>query len=90
MNSLYNQKKYIEDVQFVASLHLPWEKLKNGSIMISGATGMIGSFLVDVILEKNASENFGCTVYVPPFPVTFQNMQMIPILFLCNITFKNH
>lgn len=63
MNNLYAQKKYIEDVQFVSNLRLPWEKLKNGSIMISGATGMIGSFLVDVILEKNASENFGCTVY---------------------------
>ena len=49
MNSLYNNQKYVEDVRFVAELNLPWECLKSKSIMISGATGMIGSFLVDVI-----------------------------------------
>lgn len=31
--------------------------------MLSGATGLIGSFLIDVILEKNTSENLNCTVY---------------------------
>lgn len=63
MNSLYNNQKYMEDVRFVAGLNLPWEALKSKSVMISGATGMIGSFLADVILEKNASEDFDCTVY---------------------------
>ena len=63
MNGLYNNERYMEDVRFVAGLNLPWETLRSKSIMISGATGMIGSFLVDVILEKNASEDFDCTVY---------------------------
>ena len=53
----------MEDINFVASLPLPWEKLKNKSIMLSGATGLIGSFLVDVILEKNIRDNLNCTVY---------------------------
>lgn len=53
----------MEDINFVASLELPWEKLKNKSIMLSGATGLIGSFLVDVILEKNINDNLNCTVY---------------------------
>ena len=31
--------------------------------MLSGATGLIGSFLVDVILDKNIRDNLNCTVY---------------------------
>ncbi len=61
--SLYDNEQYMEDVRYVAQLNLPWEKLQNNSIMLSGATGMIGSFLVDVILEKNQSDNLNCTVY---------------------------
>lgn len=61
--NLYSSKLYVEDVCTVASVDLPWWKLKNRSIMISGATGMVGSFLVDVIMEKNLSENLGCTIY---------------------------
>lgn len=60
---IYDIKKYMEDINFVASLALPWEKLKNKSIMLSGATGLIGSFLVDVILEKNNRDHLNCTVY---------------------------
>lgn len=61
--NLYSNKSYMEDVYSVAGLKLPWEKLQNKSIMLSGATGLIGSFLVDVILEKNLSDELGCTVY---------------------------
>lgn len=63
MTNLYRNEKYIEDVCFVSKLHLPWEKLANRSVLISGATGMIGSFLVDVIFEKNVTDNLNCTVY---------------------------
>ena len=61
--NLYDNELYMEDVQNVSLLDLPWEKLKNKSILLSGATGMIGSFLVDVILEKNISDNLNCCVY---------------------------
>ncbi|WP_173474962.1 NAD-dependent epimerase/dehydratase family protein [Fibrobacter succinogenes] len=61
--SLYSNKHYLEDVHSVVVLNLPWIKLQNKSILISGATGMIGSFLVDVLMEKNISENLNCTVY---------------------------
>lgn len=60
---LYDNELYIEDINFVASLALPWKRLRNKSIMLSGATGLIGSFLVDVILEKNIKDNLNCTVY---------------------------
>ena len=60
---LYNNKLYMDDVKYVAKLALPWEKLQGKSLMLSGATGLIGSFLVDVIMEKNATVDLNCTVY---------------------------
>lgn len=62
--SLYNNPLYLDDVDSVSRLEIPWETLQNKSIMISGATGLIGSFLVDVIMNKNISDNLNCTVYV--------------------------
>lgn len=61
--NLYQNSQYMEDVRFVAGLELPWDKLRGKSVMLSGATGMIGSFLVDVLMAKNASEDLNCTVY---------------------------
>lgn len=61
--SFYSNALYMEDVRYVASIPLPWERLQDKSLMLSGATGMIGSFLVDVILEKNLVEGLNCTVY---------------------------
>ena len=58
----YHNQKYMEDVRRVAALELPWEKLRDRSVLITGATGLIGSFLTDVLLEKN-SAGLGCTVY---------------------------
>ena len=55
----YNNTLYIEDVDYVASLDLPWENISGKSILLSGATGLVGSFLVDVLLYKN----IGCKVY---------------------------
>ena len=57
--SLYFNELYMEDVDRVAMTNLPWDKLKNRTVLLSGATGLLGSFFIDVILEKN----IGCTVY---------------------------
>lgn len=59
---LCNNKLYLEDVKNVASVLLPWDKLRNKSLLISGATGLIGSFLVDVIMYKN-TKGLHCTIY---------------------------
>ncbi len=61
--NLYANELYMEDVRSVANLNLPWGKLRNKSIMLSGATGLIGSFMIDVILEKNTLDGLNCTVY---------------------------
>ena len=60
--NLYNNSLYIEDLCFVAGLDLPWDLLQHKSILISGATGLVGSFLADVLMTKNES-GLDCTVY---------------------------
>ena len=60
---LYQNDLYREDVRCVADLPLPWDKLKDKRVLLSGAAGMIGSFLVDVILERDRSDGMNCTVY---------------------------
>jgi len=41
---------YTDDLKAVSSLNLPWEKLSGSNILITGATGLIGSCLVDVLM----------------------------------------
>lgn len=60
---IYEHNKYQEDVSYVAGLDLPWSKLQDKSVMISGATGLIGSFLVDVIMYRNLHMGMNCKVY---------------------------
>lgn len=60
---MINNILYNEDVKYVAELDLPWEKLQNRSILITGASGLIGSFLVDVLMYKNINDDMKCKVY---------------------------
>jgi len=59
---LYSNELYMEDVRRICKKDLPWISLKDKTIMLSGATGLIGSFLVDVICEKNITDNLNCRV----------------------------
>ena len=45
---------YLLDIMNVAQANLPWNKLKNKCILITGATGLIGSFIVDLLMYRNA------------------------------------
>ena len=60
--NLYKNELYLEDLNYVAGLDLPWEKLQGKSILISGATGLIGSFFVDMIMTRNKT-GLDCTIY---------------------------
>lgn len=60
--SLYTNELYIEDIEKVARASLPWEKLHDKAILLSGATGLLGSFLIDVLMHKN-TEGLNCKVY---------------------------
>lgn len=60
--SLYTNEDYLDDIKRVAETELPWEKIANNSVLIAGATGLLGSFLIDVLMEKNMG-GLNCTVY---------------------------
>jgi nucleoside-diphosphate-sugar epimerase len=53
---------YQEDLQYCASLPLPWEVLDGSIIMVSGATGMIGTFLIDVLMTMRHDHHLDCRV----------------------------
>lgn len=42
---------YNEDIKAVASQTLPWEKLNGCNILVTGATGLIGSCIIEVLME---------------------------------------
>lgn len=42
---------YVDDIVEVAALPLPWNELKGKNILITGATGLIGSTLVEVLMS---------------------------------------
>lgn len=54
---------YKEDIKYISDLDLPWEKLKNSSLFISGASGLIGSCLVDSIMQHNKDYGLECKIY---------------------------
>lgn len=63
MKNLLDNVLYKEDIDYVVKLSLPWEKLQNANVMITGAGGQIGSFLVDVLMRRNEETGMNCSVY---------------------------
>lgn len=58
-----NHPSYIADVQRLARLPLDWEILRGRSIAVAGASGMLGSLLVEVLLHAGRLHNLDCNVY---------------------------
>lgn len=59
---LSNIQTYCDEINRVAALDLPWSKLAGATIVLSGASGMIGSFLVDVLMARNTNHALDATV----------------------------
>lgn len=60
---LIDNKYYEEDIAYIAALNLPWDELRDSCILISGGCGLIGSCIIDVIMEHNLNKNLNCRVY---------------------------
>lgn len=60
---MINNALYKDDIAKTARLDLPWEKLSNKSILITGASGLIGSYLIDTLMYKNNEEDLKCKIY---------------------------
>lgn len=48
---------YRQELRKLNNQLFPWEKLSGKTIMISGATGMLGKCLIDFLMFRNAMEN---------------------------------
>lgn len=57
-------KQYIKDLQQIKMVIPNVSKMYNKKIIITGATGLIGSAIVDFFLEMNRSNNAGIEIYV--------------------------
>lgn len=68
---IYDSKTYLKEVEIIANQNIPFEKLKDKSVMITGACGLIGSFLLDVLMFRNDKFNDNITVIAYDFKEEF-------------------
>lgn len=54
---------YAADIAGIANENLPWEKLAGKNLLLTGATGLIGTVLVDVLMKKNLDDKLNVTVF---------------------------
>ena len=52
---------YVNDLENILKKELPWEKIEGKTFFITGATGLIGSCLVDLLMRHNKA-NVICSV----------------------------
>lgn len=52
MTKLLENTLYQSDLNQASSLDIPWEELDGKSILIAGATGMIASVVVDILMKR--------------------------------------
>lgn len=59
----YYNPLYRDDLDQFVRQELPWEKLHGKTLLITGASGMIGTFLIDALMTRNANYQEEITVY---------------------------
>src|SRR5262249_27660348 len=57
-------KIILEDVESIIATPVRWEALKNKSVLVTGATGMIGSYLVHVLSHLNQTKATNIQIFV--------------------------
>lgn len=55
--------EYIDDLRTVIGQAIDWSRFRGKNVMISGATGMIGTFLIDVLMLLNRERDLDCRIY---------------------------
>lgn len=57
-------KLYIEDLAHISETNIEWEKLQNKTVLVIGATGLIGTVLVDALMYRNNKHKSNIKVLV--------------------------
>jgi nucleoside-diphosphate-sugar epimerase len=60
--NIYESETYLRDLERAADNSVHLDRLKGKSVLVTGATGTIGSFLVDVLLHYNRTHHAGLRV----------------------------
>jgi nucleoside-diphosphate-sugar epimerase len=58
-----NNQGYLKQIETAASLKIDWERFKGKAFFITGATGLIGVFLIDVLMFASEKYGLGVAVY---------------------------
>lgn len=61
--SFYKSENYKKDIEIAVKATVGLEKLYNSSVLIAGGSGLIGSFMADMLLYANKHMNANITVY---------------------------
>ena len=84
-NSLYK-----EDLQYSISLPFPWQNLEGKTILITGATGMIGTYLIDVLMFLCEKKQISCNVIAMARKRESFETRFFPYLRNKNLQFLQH
>ncbi len=55
-------KIYAADIAGIANENLSWEKLSGKSLLLTGASGLVGTVLVDALMKKNRDDNLNVKI----------------------------
>lgn len=58
-----NHRLYQEDLNLLMQMDIKWKDIRGKSILITGASGMIGTFLVDAFMKRNELYDDAIMVY---------------------------
>jgi nucleoside-diphosphate-sugar epimerase len=61
--NLYESKTYLRDLDAAAESSFHLERLSGASVLVTGATGTIGSFLTDTLLRYNQTHGANIRIY---------------------------
>ena len=62
--NLWNNSLYMEELNIEAARQdIPWNLLNRKTVLITGASGMIGSYIVDLIMQRNQQYDNHITIY---------------------------
>lgn len=62
MRTLMDNHLYQEDVRYTAEIPVNWKILDNKILLLSGASGLLGSFMVDVLMYRNLYKKQNCRI----------------------------
>lgn len=63
MKGILKNSIYQADITQVLSCNIPWKKLEGKSVLITGATGMIATVLIDILMKRNKDHNQCIHIY---------------------------